>query len=80
MHEGRQTDHAPDAALRGASVQPELPLGLLCMWQDDIIGVARFIDACLEGVYTSAGPPWGTRHVISPELAGDDVMMLLLTM
>ena len=29
------------------------------MWQDDIIGVARFLDACLERVYTSnesAGP------------------------
>ena len=24
----------------------------LFMWQDDIIGVARFIDACLERVYT----------------------------
>ena len=30
---------------------------ILFMWQDDIIGVARFIDACLERVYTSAGPP-----------------------
>ena len=27
------------------------------MWQDDIIGGARFIDACLERVYTSAAPP-----------------------
>ena len=27
------------------------------MWQDCIIGVARFIDACLERVYTSDGPP-----------------------
>ena len=46
---------------------------ILFMWQDDIIGVARFIDACLERVYTSAGPPVGTRHLISPELAGKDV-------
>ena len=30
---------------------------ILFMWQDDIIGVARFIDACLERVCTSAGPP-----------------------
>ena len=30
---------------------------ILFMWQDDIIGVARFIDVCLETVYTSAGPP-----------------------
>ena len=29
---------------------------LLFMWQDDIIGVAQFIDACLGRVYTSAGP------------------------
>ena len=51
---------------------------ILFMWQDDIIGVARFIDACLERVYTSATLPWGTRHLISPELAGKDVMILLL--
>ena len=30
---------------------------ILFIWQDDIIGVARFIGACLERVYTSAGPP-----------------------
>ena len=29
---------------------------ILFMWQDDIIGVVRFIDACLERMYTSAGP------------------------
>ena len=29
----------------------------LFMWQDDIIGVARSIDICLERVYTLAGPP-----------------------
>ena len=53
---------------------------ILFMWQDDIIGVARFIDACLERVYTSAGRalPWGTRHLISPELAEKDVLILLL--
>ena len=39
---------------------------ILFMWQDNIIGA----DACLERVYTSAGPPWWrTRHLISPELA-----------
>ena len=32
-------------------------MNILFMWQDDIIGVARFIDACLERVHTSAGPP-----------------------
>ena len=51
---------------------------ILFMWQDDIIGVARFIDACLERVNTSAGPPVGARHLISPELAGNDVMILFL--
>ena len=30
-------------------------------WQDDIIGVARFVDACLESVYTSAGLPVGDQ-------------------
>ena len=32
---------------------------ILFMWQDDIIGVTRFIDTCSEKVYTSAGPPVG---------------------
>ena len=31
------------------------------MWQDDIIGVARFIDTCLERVHTSAGLPMGDQ-------------------
>ncbi len=55
-----------------------LPQGdamLLFMWQDDIIGVARFIDACLVRVCTLAGSPWGTRHLISPKLAEKDVMI-----
>ena len=30
---------------------------ILFMWQDDITGLARFFDACLERVSTSAGPP-----------------------
>ena len=30
---------------------------ILSIWQDDTIGVARFVDACLERVYISAGPP-----------------------
>ena len=30
---------------------------ILSMWQGDITGVARFIVACLERVYTVAGPP-----------------------
>ena len=29
------------------------------MWQDDVVGVAGFIGACLERVYTSASPPLG---------------------
>ena len=39
---------------------------LLFMWQDDIIGVARFIDACLERMYTSAGPPVGGQASDQP--------------
>ena len=34
---------------------------ILFMWQDDISGDAHFIDACLERVSTSAGPPVGDR-------------------
>ena len=34
---------------------------ILFMWQDDIIGVARFMDACLERLYASAGPPTGDQ-------------------
>ena len=39
---------------------------ILFMWQDDIIGVARFIDACLERVSTSAGPPVGDQASDQP--------------
>ena len=49
---------------------------ILFMWQDDIIGVAWFIDACLGKAYTSAGPPVGDQF--SPELTGKDVMILPL--
>ena len=35
------------------------------MWQDDIIGVARCIDAGVEGVYTPAGLTWETRSALS---------------
>ena len=50
----------------------------LFMWQDDIIDIARLIDGYLEGAFTSAGPPMGTRHLISPESAGKDVTVLLV--
>jgi hypothetical protein len=45
---------------------------ILFMWQDDIIDVARFVDACLERVNTSVADdqlalPRGTRHLISPK-------------
>ena len=53
---------------------------ILFMRQDNIIGVARCIDACFKRVYTSAGPPVGDWHVISPELAGKDVLILLFIM
>ena len=39
---------------------------ILFMWQDDIISVAQFIDACLERVYTSAGPPAGDQASDQP--------------
>ena len=38
------------------------------MWQADIIGVARFIEACLERVYTSAGPPRGGQASDQPQV------------
>ena len=39
---------------------------ILFMWQDDIIGVAQFIDACLERVFTSAAPPLGDQASDQP--------------
>ena len=38
----------------------------LFMWQDEIIGVAQFIDACLGRVYTSAGPSVGNQASDQP--------------
>ena len=37
----------------------------LFMWQDDIIGVARFTDACLTGYTHHLALPWDPRHLMS---------------
>ena len=50
---------------------------ILSMWQDDIAGVARSIDACLEGVYTSVGPPVGDQAFDQLRAGWKDVMVLL---
>ena len=39
---------------------------ILFMWQDDSIGVARFIDASLERLYSPAGPPVGDQAADQP--------------
>ena len=39
---------------------------ILFMWQDDIVGVVRFIDPCSERVYTSAGPLVGDQASDQP--------------
>ena len=51
---------------------------ILLLRQDDIISVSRFTNACLERVYTSAGPRMGDQASASPRLAGQDVMSLML--
>ena len=53
-------------ALQAGSGQYQGDAMILFMWQDDIIGAARVIDACLERVYTSAGPPVGDRASYQP--------------
>ena len=45
---------------------PEGDAMILFMWQDDIIVVARYIDACSERVYTSAGHPVGDQASDQP--------------
>ena len=52
---------------------------VLFMWQDDIMGVVRFIDACLERnpFKGSAGGKHSERGgLISPEIAGKNIMNL----
>ena len=51
---------------------------ILIMWQDDIIGVAPYIDAGLKDCTHQLALPWGTRHLISPESAGKNVLFLRL--
>ena len=67
------------SALRNENLfqAPQHDAMTLFMWQEDIIGVARFIDACLECTHQLA-LPWGTRHLISRELAGTDVYVFFL--
>ena len=45
---------------------PQSDAMILFMWQDDIIGLAPFIDACLERVSTSAGPSAGDQASDQP--------------
>ena len=51
----------------------------LFMWQDDILLVLLIILTHAEKeCIRQLALLWGTRHFISPELAGKDVMVLLL--
>ena len=47
---------------------PQADAMTLFMWQVDIIGVARFIGACLGRVYPSAGPPVGGQTSDQPRV------------
>ena len=40
-------------------------------------GSFLMVDACLGRITHQLAFPWGTRHLISPELAGNIVMILL---
>ncbi len=42
-----------------------VPTMRLFMWQDDLVGVAKFLDECLE-VFYSAGPPHGGQASNQP--------------
>ena len=56
------------SALRNENLfqTPQDDAMILSMWQEVIIGVARFFDACSERVYTSAGPPMGDQASYQP--------------
>ena len=41
---------------------------ILFIWQNGSIGVALFIAACVERVYTSAGPPVGNQASDQPQI------------
>ena len=56
--------HLP--ALLHLSVAPQGDGMILFKWQDDIIGVAQFSDACLERAYTSASPPVRDQASVKP--------------
>ncbi len=48
-----------------------LPQGdamLLFIWQDDNFSVVRFLDACIERVYTLAGAPVGDQASDQPQV------------
>ncbi len=44
------------------------------MWQDDLVGVTYFVDACLEVLYAAGSSCGRAMHLISPEVAGKDVI------
>jgi hypothetical protein len=53
---------------------PQSDAMILFIGQNDISGVAQFVDTCLEREYTSAGHGLAVGHqvLISPKMAGKD--------
>ena len=72
----------PSSPLSSALFETVQPLSdamiLRFVWQDDIIGVAQLLTHAYEECTHQLALPWGTRHLISPKLAGKDVMILFL--
>ena len=51
---------------------------ILFMWQDDIIGVVGLLTRAYKECTYQLALPWGTRHLISPKLAGKHVLIIII--
>jgi len=44
------------------------------VWQDDLSGVAKIVNVCLDKAYSSGGPSIGNRTSDQPGVAGREVI------
>ena len=74
-------DPVPSSPLSAAlfdTVQPLSNAMMLFVWPYTIVGVARLLMRAYKECTHPLALPWGTRHLISPKLAGKDVVILFL--
>ena len=69
IYHKNKIEFGPAKAANAGGVAVSGDAMILIMWQDDIIGAARLLTHASKGCAHQLALLWGTRHLISPELA-----------